>query len=354
MMLSGALMSREVDASVAGYEADVSVEEVLRLLSDLKVLCIIMFALACISILLRFFVRLRISKVFGAEDWTMVVVSLLFVAEGALILANIDISRRQFEGDSSDQLEILYTQISVGFFFLAIFSHRKIERWIIYVVMVLSTCCGIAYLPLGYGTCAQIKVLPGVNTTCPMVTQTAASATFAAFSIVTVVRDFTLTLLALIALYKVQLPLPTKLSACFLLVLGSVGGLASTVRLAIVLKKTDLSAYTKELFLLYRWVMVEIALGVIAANLALVRPLFHKLLSKMGAIGSSNMTKSNPQETHKYGARSSKAPGDGDELLLEEVKREVVITVGIASGGGPDSDKKSAAPRRTSAEEGIV
>ncbi|KAF4547560.1 Hypothetical protein D9617_40g013000 [Elsinoe fawcettii] len=342
-MLFGILMKREENGAVGDYQASISAAQVLKSIQEVRVITAVLMVLTIISVLLRFYVRLGISKVFGPEDWSMLMVFLLAVSESSLSLVSIGISEKQWMGDTSPELAITYAniskasgiiyililtglKISIGYFFLNIFSHKKNQRKIIYTIMALSTFFGIAYLPLGYGTCAQIKVLPGLKTTCPSAVQTAATAVFAAFSLVTIIGDFALTLMAILALHAAKLPLPTKISACMLLVLGSAGGVASTARMIVVLKKTDPVKYTQELFLLVKWILVEIALGVIAANLAMVRPLFHKVLVKMGVLTSTNITKTGATGTLKSGTRRTRVE-NGDELLLDEIKREVHIQV---------------------------
>ncbi|KAF2222463.1 hypothetical protein BDZ85DRAFT_313419 [Elsinoe ampelina] len=351
-MLFGLLMRREENGSSSTYQASIPVDQILKSIDDVKIITIVLMILTIISVLLRFYVRLGISKIFGPEDWSMLVVFLLAMGQSSLSIVSIDISKRQWMGDADPHLTVVYTdlskasgvlyililtglKISLGFFFLNIFSHKKTQRKIIYTIMALSTFFGLAYLPLGYGTCAQIKVLPGLTTTCPAAVQTAASAVFAAFSLVTILGDFALTIMAIRALYQAKLPLATKISACLLLVLGSAGGVASTVRMAVVLKKTDPVKYTQELFLLVKWVLVEIALGVIAANLAMVRPLFHKMLVKFGVITSTEVTRTGVTGTLKSGTRRTRGDPHGDELLLEEIKREVVVTVAVEEEKAP-------------------
>ncbi|KAG8630006.1 hypothetical protein KVT40_001625 [Elsinoe batatas] len=323
-MLLGLLMRREENGSSSTYQASIPVDQILKSIDEVKIITIVLMILTIISVLLRFYVRLGISKIFGPEDWSMLVVFLLAMAQSSISIVSIGISKRQWMGDVNPHLTVVYTdlskasgvmyililtglKISLGFFFLNIFSHKKTQRKIIYTIMALSTFFGIAYLPLGYGTCAQIKVLPGLKTTCPAAVQTAASAVFGAFSLVTIVGDFALTLMAIRALYQAKLPLATKISACLLLVLGSAGGMAEV--------------YAGTLL--------------IAANLAMVRPLFHKMLVKFGVITSAEVTKTGATGTLKSGTRRTRGDPHGDELLLEEIKREVVVTVAVEEEKAP-------------------
>ncbi|PNS15205.1 hypothetical protein CAC42_8206 [Sphaceloma murrayae] len=358
----GLLMRRAQNGESDTYEASISVPEILASIEDVKIIAGVLLALVVLSVSLRFYVRIFITKIIGPEDWSMLATFLCSLAQSAISIVSCDISEAQWKGDTSASSARIYAgiskasgvlyililiglKISLGFFFLNIFSHKKRQRIIIYVIMGLSAFFGIAYLPLGYGTCAQLKVFPGLKTTCPAAVQTAASVVFGIFSLITIAGDFALTLMAIVALWTAKLPVPTKVSACLLLVLGSAGGVASTVRMAIVLKKTDPVAYTQELFLLVKWVLVEIALGIIAANLAMVRPLFHKVLVKMGVITSTQVTKTGVTGTAKSGTRRTRGDPTGEDLLLEEIKREVNVTVVVDSEkGSGEFDMEGARP----------
>ncbi|TKX19096.1 hypothetical protein C1H76_8762 [Elsinoe australis] len=347
------LMRRaEKDASDV-YKPSISVPEVISAIESVKITAAIFMGLIILSVSLRFYVRLGITKTFGPEDWSMLVTFLLAMAHGAISITSCDFSVRQWKGDVSLDLArtnahlskasgifyiliLIGLKISLGYFFLNIFSHKKKQRIAIYTIMALSILFGLAYLPLGYGTCAQIKVLPGLKTTCPPAVQTSASVIFGIFSLITVIGDFALTGMAIVALWSAKLPTPTKVSACLLLILGSAGGVASTVRMAIVLKKSDPVKYTQELVMLLRWILIEIGLGIVAANLAMIRPLFHKMLVKIGVITSTEITRTGgvTGTFNKSATRRTIKDVQGEDLLLGEVKREVNVTVVVDSEKG--------------------
>ncbi|GAM91378.1 hypothetical protein ANO11243_094280 [Dothideomycetidae sp. 11243] len=150
--------------------------------------------------------------------------------------------------------------------------------------MVTSVISGLLYMPLGCFTCAEFKVFPGLPNHCPGAVQHAASSLFVIFSVTQIVGDVVLSLLACIALWGGKMPLPTKISGIFLLCIGSCGGVASAVRLYFFLDPANINTYTQQTMALVRCVLIELGTCVIAANLAMIKPLFQALLLKAGLI----------------------------------------------------------------------
>ena len=191
--------------------------------------------------------------------------------------------------------------------------------------------CSRPYLSsIGNFTCAQFKAFPGIVNKCPQPLQNAASVLFVMFSIVNITSDFALTLMACTALWQAKLPTPTKISAALLLCLGSMGGVASSIRLAIWFEPADIAKYTQETLALVRWILIELAFSVIAANLALTRPLFHSLMVKVGLItqiGTTNATHQSAGGARNPLPKSARSASDGDERLLSDSKRGITVVV---------------------------
>ena len=238
---------------------------------------------------------------------------------------------QMFEAAGATYISTLVAlKISLGFFFIHIFSHRRYYKIAIYVMMGLSTVLGLTYLPIGNFTCAQFKAFPGIVNKCPQPLQNAASILFVMFSIVNITSDFALTLMACTALWQAKLPTPTKISAALLLCLGSMGGVASSIRLAIWFEPADIAKYTQETLALVRWILIELAFSVIAANLALTRPLFHSLMVKVGLItqiGTTNATHQSAGGARNPLPKSTRTASEGDERLLSDSKRGITVVV---------------------------
>lgn len=196
----------------------------------------------------------------------------------------------------------------------------------IWLIIGLTVALGVGYLPIGNFTCAQFKVYPGVADTCPAPLQSAASTLFIMFSVVDIVGDFILTGLACGALWGSKLPLLTKISAGLLLCLGTLGGVASIVRLSIFLSPAIDAKYTQEMLDLVRWILIELGTGVVAANLAMIRPLFHAGLVRLGLITSTGTTVASRTGgvTNTISSRPTRNMSDGDQLLLNKNPKVLV------------------------------
>ncbi|KAF2152863.1 hypothetical protein K461DRAFT_267547 [Myriangium duriaei CBS 260.36] len=283
----------------------VSTESLLHSIHELQVTGIAFLTLTILSVAVRMFVRIKMIKKFGPEDWAMVATFMVTVAHIIVSITNCQLAIDIIKGDVSKYplynnlfraagatyvATLIFLKISLCFFFLHIFSHKRGFRIAIWGIMILSTILGVIYLPLGSFTCAQFKVFPGIVNTCAKGIQRSASVTFIMFSITNIVGDFVLAGLGCSALWGSKLPTPTKVLAVLLLLLGSCGGIASTIRLAIFLTPANLATYTQQTLALIRWILIELSFSVIAANLAMVRPLVHSLLVKMGFVTTTTGT----------------------------------------------------------------
>ncbi|KAF2149737.1 hypothetical protein K461DRAFT_323279 [Myriangium duriaei CBS 260.36] len=323
----------------------ITVAELVRAIIDIQDTGIAFLVLLIASVSVRMFVRIHMIKKFGPEDWAMLATFFISTAHIILSITNCHLAieiangnskllhlyNNMFRAAGATYIATLITvKISIGYFFIHIFSHQRYKRIAIYAMMILSTLLGIAYLPLGNFSCAQFKVFPGVTKSCPAPVQHAASILFVAFSIVNIGSDFALALMGCFALWQAKLPILTKISASLLLCLGSMGGVASTVRLAIWFTPADLAKYSQETLALVRWILIELAFSVIAANLAMIRPLFHAGLVKLGLItniGTTNVTHQSAGGVKSNGPRPLRSGSDGDERLLSQSKQGGITVV---------------------------
>ncbi|GAM89131.1 hypothetical protein ANO11243_071660 [Dothideomycetidae sp. 11243] len=293
------------------------------------------------AVAVRMYVRIIMLKKFGLEDWAMVLTFLVSVAHISMSITNSGLAIELTKGDikvynlyinlfkacgATYIATLISIKISLGFFFINIFSHRRGHRIAIYIMMVLSTVIGLAYLPIGNFTCAQFKEFPGMANNCPASLQRSANVLFVMFSVINIVSDFALSGMACGALWVAKLPLPTKVSAGLLLCLGSVGGVASTIRLGIWLTPADDAKYTQETLALVRWILIELAFSVVAANLAMVRPLFQAMLVKLGLMSLIETTMGTKPATRNT-KKSIRNGSHGEEQLMGEVKRTMTILV---------------------------
>lgn len=186
-------------------------------------------------------------------------------------------------------------KISLGFFFLNIFLHRKLQSYLIYAVMILSFLLGMAYWPVGFITCAEIKADLGYVSNCPTRIQRAADALFDAFSLVNILGDFIFVGMSVSAIWEAKLSVMSKLSASTLLLVACSGAVASTIRFVLVVEPTDPKTATQDLIDIFKWCIVEVGVCFIAANLVMLRPLFRQIMIRAGLMTEVQTT--NPHGT---------------------------------------------------------
>ncbi|KAF4549627.1 Hypothetical protein D9617_20g026830 [Elsinoe fawcettii] len=312
-------------ASTSGYVASISIKDVLANILHIRYIAIALTILITLSIVLR--VSVRYQRL-DASDYYMFAAFIFTLLHNILSIYNSVVTWDIWHGELElahrfllvlRAAGVFYTfalitvKLSICHFFLGIFTHMKPQRIIIHVIMAVSTFVGVVYVVVGYFTCASVKSLPGFEDThCPARLQTAATVLFVIFSVVTIVGDFSLALMGINALWHIQLPLPSRISACLLLALGSVGGVASSIRLAVVLEPTDFARYTQQSFTLLEWVLIELAVSVCAANMAMARMLFQKLMTRLGLMSREGTGYHEGPST--VGSKSNKVVQDREKM----------------------------------------
>jgi len=133
------------------------------------------------------------------------------------------------------------------------------------------------------------------------------------------------------AIKSLQLPQRTKVSACLLLAFGTVGGLASIIRIGIIIPQIPGTSTLGESIDPSIWTVIEPGLGITAASLATLRPLMRKLSGR-----DSTADEPYPRPT------GSKATRTRGILAVKSVEQKVSIKgleeglmlVQISSGPG--------------------
>jgi len=205
-------------------------------------------------------------------------------------------------------LAMIIVKISIGIFFLKLFSTTsfKWQRWTILGLMIASTIIGLAYLIMTFATCAimvQSQKTTAMHTGtdwCPIQdTFVSISITYSVFNIVT---DFVWTGLAIIALARAKMSTSTKVSASFLLILGSIGCIASIMRVVAQAPVTDIRLAG---VVLAQWSNIEAGMCIIAGSLMTLRPLVQPAIEKARSTFSSMSSKSSRTDSNASSQKSS-------------------------------------------------
>lgn len=275
-------------------------------------------ALPWIAGVLRIYVRTRIQKFFGSEDWLTVASMIIHTALIALLLRSLQFGLgAHIYNISPDYLDILakyifasellyvitmaITKVAIGVYFLRL-ANKRYQFWIIYSVMALALSVSSAYFIFVLLQCQPISYfwnMFGDGTGTCLSTSTRANVTYA-HAAMSAVTDWAYGTLPITFVWKVKMNPRTKLSVVLILSLGFFASTATLVRIYYINKLNQTTDYTWEGINLVKWSIVEPAIALTAASFATLRPLFSSRSQKPGSSlysNSSSRSGKDSQET---------------------------------------------------------
>ncbi|ESZ97274.1 hypothetical protein SBOR_2348 [Sclerotinia borealis F-4128] len=249
-------------------------------------------ALPWIAVILRFYVRIRIQKFFGPEDWLTVASMIIFTALCGLLLRSLAFGLGahlyNIDADYLDRLakyifssELLYvitmaiTKVSIGVYFLRL-ANKRYQFWIIYSVMATALLVSSAYFIFVLLQCQPVSYFWNMfddgSGSC-LSTSVRANVTYA-HAAMSAVTDWAYGILPITFVWKIKMNPRTKLSVVLILSLGFFASTATLVRIYYIHKLNQTTDYTWEGINLVKWSIVEPAIALTAASFATLRPLF--------------------------------------------------------------------------------
>ncbi|KAL3471740.1 integral membrane protein [Aspergillus californicus] len=296
--------------------------------------------IAVIAVMLRCYVRGFLIKGFGWDDGTMVVAMLFYVMFSACMIGGTRYGTgRKFENLTSHQrvtameywwlCEIAYCFASIGCkvsvcIFLLRITVKRLHMWLLYIVMALTVISGLAFMfimllqckpleffwtrtavPVPEGHCIDIQIV---------IAMTYVYSFFAALC------DFTVGILPIFIVHKLQMRKQTKLAVIGILSMACIASSAVIVRMPFVntFADDDFLWATIEIAI---WSNIETGLGITAGSLATLRPLLRHW------IGSSH------DASYNYNARASPFPGRSGSRL-PALSRERAFPLGSLDDSG--------------------
>ncbi|KAF2274319.1 uncharacterized protein EI97DRAFT_125978 [Westerdykella ornata] len=306
------------------------------------------FALASFVFLLRCYVRLGMLKVFGTDDYVMTIAMLLAAAVFAcfkietdhglgkhfMVLLGTDpagymqLSKVLYVHSILIMVAISTVKISIGFFLLRLSTSKPFHRFLFVImvfIVVLTISCAMTLIfqcvpvqaawdmslrppPLGTGDakCYSMAVFRnlGLMNSCMMFPPPSSpsrlwmeSDVHPAFNIVT---DVLFATIPVPLIWRLQLNLRTKFTLIGILSLGlfaCVAAIIKAVQQWDVLNDPDWTV--KDSFNI--WNYIELTVGIIAASLPSLKPLFVSILDTARAITSGGRTKATGYGHSGYG-----------------------------------------------------
>ncbi|TKX27598.1 hypothetical protein C1H76_0022 [Elsinoe australis] len=278
----------------------------------------IMLAISTIAGALRIYVRSRLLKTFGWDDWAMVVAQFFFL--GCVIIVSIvnSFSQHQYDGIQEVSistfvwmarwgygmyiLTVIAIKISLALFMLRIFGpHHVWERIVIHTFTIIPAAIGIAALIIVNATCA-VSFAP----TCAW--HRNFNITSLSFSFANSIADIAFAALSFLILWRMTMTRAAKISAYALFTIGTVGGLASVLR---VVAYFQTGSDVVQQIRYSRWSMIEAGTCITAVCLFTLRPLVRQCNCFGSRMGSGDGSQA---RLYPYGASTILNKGHVAEL----------------------------------------
>ncbi|PVH91831.1 hypothetical protein DM02DRAFT_702733 [Periconia macrospinosa] len=308
--------------------------ELIMLGQILWVSIIVLLVMAYVTVGLRLFVRYRITKSPGWDDAAMVLTLMLFTcyATFLIIITRRGAEQRLFALNDihvtlvyiqlSEVFYILTTttlKISLGLSFLRVLT-RRWQTMLIRILLVASTAYGLFYFLTAIFACGNpakfTNTLLGSRRCLP---RAFILSTGYLYGAVNIIADWTFVLIPICVLVDSNLDRRAKISVSIVMALGAVGSVSSIMRMV----------YLKGLLILRGgldpdaikatiWATAEPGTGIIAASIALLRPLVRNITtsvrtrasaygSRKASVGTSKLHSgdSTIELTSTYGTQTS-------------------------------------------------
>lgn len=243
-------------------------------------------------------------------------------------------------------------KVSLGAFFLKIFSHKRLQTVTIHVLVGLTVVCAVIYFGFASFTCAQLKTPTIERGRCEW--QGAYNIVFYIFSVLNIIGDFFLTSMGISALWVARLPVQTKVPACLLLSLGCMSAIAAIIRFILLVELSEERIFTRQSLAVGQWTLVEQGSGVVAANLLMLRPLMAVILHRIRGVSTAEHRgyETENLESRRLGLRIATKPQlehtHGEAYLLRDITGETTPQTDEEKGHAEDTFSHASAPSRQS------
>ncbi|OLN86602.1 hypothetical protein CCHL11_10143 [Colletotrichum chlorophyti] len=286
---------------------------------------------AFITTVLRCYVRLCLVKNFGVDDYCMVGATAFFILFVSCALSGVRYGTGRHRKDLSDDdwerammfwwycylwycLSMIASKISIGYFLLRI-TVRKIDVWIIYIVMMLTVCTGVVFFFVTLLQCQPISYFWNKDTqTGHCVNMNVIIALTYLYSAFSVICDFTFAILPMVIIWKLKMNHKTKLALIPIMAMACIASAAVVVRMPFVkdFKNPDFLYATIDIAI---WSTTEQGLAITAGSLATLRPLFRLVGYRLG------FTSMGPSQLHDTDHGASSAMGGKVNISSGSSKR---------------------------------
>ncbi|KAE9990961.1 hypothetical protein EG327_000674 [Venturia inaequalis] len=258
--------------------------------------------LALGAVAFRLWIRTRMVKSLGWDDYMMVVALMNFIVYSAaliIIVANgggthikvTDTKRTAVTytlvAEVFYLMTIMFLKISLGLFFLRVVS-KKWQRKVVYATMFLSTIINIYHTVFVVFSCGSPQHYLERMIQMKCVRKSVELGLAYEQAAVTTITDFVFALLPLPLLWNLSMDRRSKTLVGCILGLGTLGSIFSIVRFKYIDGLGSHEDFFWNAANVSIWSTMEMGTGIIAGCLATMRPLFKKLVYKASPLSTSH------------------------------------------------------------------
>ncbi|KAF2104361.1 hypothetical protein NA57DRAFT_51193 [Rhizodiscina lignyota] len=307
----------------------------------IETVVIVFLALSWLTVLLRIFVRTKMINSLGWDDATMAIAVMVFTADAGVLIKqvslgagslDVSIERMQFAidvrfnvpgtwittnltqfiiaGEALYLATLMFLKISLGIFFLRIVI-RKWQRRTIYVVMALSTAVSFAHIWIVVFLCGNPKHYLVNYLADQCISRPAQKGLLYEQASTTTLTDFIFASMPLPILWNAQMNTRTKISVGFVLLLGAAGSICSIVRFFYVEGLVNATEFFWSSANITIWSTVELGIGIVAGNLATLRPLFKRIFKEAKTLVTAHYSLSGQSHSYGWAATGGSADSGG-------------------------------------------
>ncbi|KAL5114970.1 hypothetical protein ACEQ8H_007143 [Pleosporales sp. CAS-2024a] len=325
---------------------------------ELRAVNMVFVVTAILAYSLRVFVRVKMVKAFGVDDWMMGIALMFMIFY--IISSNLGVrygtGRHHYDltKENIDRARhcwwfcyifyswaMIFTKISIGYLLLRI-SFKRLHTWILYLAMLTSVVAGGAFFFVTVFQCWPVYRFWKDHNQSVCVSNNliiGLAYTYSAFSILS---DFTFAIIPAFLVWDLQLKRRAKMALIPLITMGCIASAAVIARLPFIrfFGSQDFLWATTEIAV---WSTVEQGLAITAGSLATLRPLFFLAMHRLGL-------STQPTRGPSYGGRSGPLAMGGappsnskanESLGPDAYKLSTVVQTHNSHDSGPRSNDKN-------------
>ncbi|KAJ4330244.1 hypothetical protein N0V87_010166 [Didymella glomerata] len=275
------------------------IEELFALGKIVFILSITLVIWAWLAVGLRLWVRFRITKSPGWDDAAMVATLLLFTTYCAFILTIVIRSGQGGKLFSKEEryLSLVFVQlsevfyiltttllkISLGLFFLRVLTKRW-QKIIFHTILGVSATYGLFYTFTTIFVCGDpAKLADSLVGSKKCLPAAFILTTGYLYGCINVIADWTFVLIPIVILIDSDIDRRSKISVSIVMGLGAIGSVSSILRMVylegLLFSRGGAGGLNPNAVKATIWATAEPGTGIIAASIALLRPMLRKIAS---------------------------------------------------------------------------